>query len=148
MTRKKLGKSQSLIRGLPLHAYIIQVTTSYLGNATLTPFTLLLLFILPFSNTDLGIGVALPTYSQSLRSYYLFHCVGKFIFGALESGIQQACHVTNQKMCINRGYKMDVDICIGVSKWETLVYPDNVKPNYLKSLIFSYFSVLSKMCKF
>ena len=40
--RSKSGKSQSLVGGLPLHAYIMQVTTTYYGNATLALFRLLL----------------------------------------------------------------------------------------------------------
>ena len=78
----------------------MQVITSHLGNATLALFTFLLLFILHLSKTDLGIGMAPLAHLQSLRSYCLFYCAGKFILGALESRIQQVCHITNQKLCI------------------------------------------------
>jgi hypothetical protein len=45
--------------------------------------------------------VAPPAHAQSLRSYFLLHCVGQFTQGAFKLGIQQACHVTNRKLCIN-----------------------------------------------
>jgi hypothetical protein len=45
---------------------IIQVTTSHFGNTTLALSTLLLLFILHLSNTDLGIIDTPPTHSRSL----------------------------------------------------------------------------------
>jgi hypothetical protein len=90
-----------LVRGLPLHAYIIQVTTLHSGNATHVLSTFLLNFILHLSNTDLDIGVAPLAHPQSLRSYCLFYCAGKFTLGALDAGIQQACHITNRKLCIN-----------------------------------------------
>jgi hypothetical protein len=75
MPRRKLVKSQSLVRGLPLHAYIIQFTTSHSGNATLAFFTLVLFFILYTANTDLGIGVAPPAHPQSLFDPTIFFVV-------------------------------------------------------------------------
>ena len=104
LPRRKSGKSQSLVRGLSLHAYIIQVATTPFGNTTLAHSTLLLFLITFYSIHWLrhrsGLAGSLPV-SSILFSFLLCRPIHTW---STRPVIQQACHVTNRKLCINKRY--------------------------------------------
>jgi hypothetical protein len=60
-----------------------------------------LFFILSIANTDLGIGMAPSAHPRSLFDPIVFLLVQVFTLGAVNPRVQQACHVTNWKLCIN-----------------------------------------------